>query len=145
MKGFIRQIAMLLLFAATVNAQQEEVYIQLSDPCNLTKENANGVVLKSFRNGKVRQTPLMFRPGQTKVYFIPLDTAAKKSQAIMFTDGMIEDGTELLIQVFKASDKTHSLPKPVSPNMLPMLPPFLLSDGDLIVVQVSKAAETSFR
>lgn len=144
MKGIIRQIAMLLLFAAAVNAQ-EEFYIQLSDPDTLTKENANGIVVKGFCKGKERQTPLMFRPGQNKVYFVPLDTAAEKPQAFTLADSLIEDGTELLIQVFKASHKTCRMPKSVSPMEISSLPPFLLSDGDLVVVQVRQASETSPR
>ncbi len=142
MKSYVLPLALALLFEATATAQAE-FYVKLSDPDHLTRENAHGIVLKSFRAGQERYTSLLFRPGQDKVYFVPLDTATRNPQAVLLLENALEEGTELRVQFLGASGGRNCPPQ--SAGAAPRPRPFLLSDGDLLVVEVVRTGSASAR
>lgn len=144
MKSFFLPVILLLLFNVIATAQPE-FYVKLSDPDHLTQENANGIVLKSFRAGQERYTSLLFKPGQSKVYFLPLDTTTRNLQAVLLLESALEEGTELRVQFIGASGRKNCLPESSGSGAVTRPTPFLLSDGDLLAVEIVKANATSSR
>ena len=125
------------MIAATFAAKgQQEAYIQLTDAGAISTNNGNGIVLEGTETGRFRA--FMFNPKQPRVYFMPLDTAKGATNEFQLIDSMIPDGGHLVIQYFKASTRTRSLPEIVQNKDIPNLPPFTLSDGDLIVIELRR-------